>query len=466
MRDSERGIRMRLLSALSLGAILAGCAETTSIYHNRAMRPGTAITTDAYQRSVFVTQEPDENVPRQAGLSKPTQIRLCAEAAPDTFSALSASLAAEGDVVKKNASIAAAINQSGATIERTQTINLLRESMYRTCERYLSGAISKETLIVQAARDQRSMVAVLAIEQLTHVARPDSTVLSAGSTAVSLPNKALVDLVTDLRQEEKKADSAYTAAQSTYSKAEGAYTKAGGPADCGGDKPADADAPKQALWQGCTDAKKTMGDRQAELKTATDRVNTFATGDGDQGAASAARAAQGPTHNGGGGTPLSGDTIVAVADAVKEIANTQGIDETLMFCIAYVDEHVGEKDRAVMEGCINIMKGRALVDDQRASMMFSHSLVPASEIRDIARIAGEYDAFKTRLLILAANDADATIAKSIGNFEIHAGLQGISTGMAKLCKKKTSCIKAINRDGYRQIFDRHRAEMTKALDQW
>ena len=104
--------------------------------------------------------------------------------------------------------LAAAIAQSGATIERTQTVNLLRESLYRTCERYLSGAISKPTLIVQAARDQRAMVTVLAIEQLTRAIRPAATIISAGPTSATVPNTALVELVADLRKEEKVAATA------------------------------------------------------------------------------------------------------------------------------------------------------------------------------------------------------------------------------------------------------------------
>lgn len=68
-----------------------------------------------------------------------------------------------------------AIAEAASTTERIQTINLLRESMYRTCERYLSGAINHESFVVQAGRDWRAMLAILAIEQLTLTAPPAST---------------------------------------------------------------------------------------------------------------------------------------------------------------------------------------------------------------------------------------------------------------------------------------------------
>jgi hypothetical protein len=97
---------------------LAGCAEANSVYHARRLEANRAITVDAYQRTTYATH---------VAIDPEGQLRLCAEAAPDTFAALSASLAAQGDVVKKSASLAAAISQSGATIERTQTINLLRD---------------------------------------------------------------------------------------------------------------------------------------------------------------------------------------------------------------------------------------------------------------------------------------------------------------------------------------------------
>ena len=75
---------------------------------------------------------------------------------------------------------ALSIAQTAATIERTQTINLLRESLFRTCERYLSGGMGPAALAIQAGRDLRAIIAVLAIGNSRATTRPPSTVISAG----------------------------------------------------------------------------------------------------------------------------------------------------------------------------------------------------------------------------------------------------------------------------------------------
>ena len=48
----------------------------------------------------------------------------------------------------------------------------------------MNGAMSEEQFLVQAARDQRAMIAILAIEQLTGVVLPSSTVIVANGTAI------------------------------------------------------------------------------------------------------------------------------------------------------------------------------------------------------------------------------------------------------------------------------------------
>lgn len=116
-------------------------------------------------------------------------LRFCAEPSPDVFTAIASSFGAKGSFgqsamdVNAAAEIASTFSENAATIERTQTINILREVMYRNCERFLSGAISKEEFIVQAARDQQLIVQVLAVEQITGVAKAQSTALVTLSKA-------------------------------------------------------------------------------------------------------------------------------------------------------------------------------------------------------------------------------------------------------------------------------------------
>lgn len=359
----------------AVGGALGGCAELTSIYHSRSIEPTPrAITTDAYQRSVFI-------VPEAGTTGSPKAWRVCAEAAPDTFAALSGSLAGSGDAKEQRIQLAAAIAQSGATIERTQTVNLLRESLYRTCERYLSGAISKPTLIVQAARDQRAMVTVLAIEQLTRAIRPAATIISAGPTSATVPNTALVELVTDLRKEEKDAATARGEAVT-------AFGQAGGPAACAGPRPTDeAGAVTPALWDACEAAEATLAARDAALATASGRVEKALALSGNAAGGSAVGATTGAGSNsgGGGGESPSQATLQAVATAIVEITNAPTLNETLMFCIAYLDVGTQETKDDVRQRCLAVLQQRANFDIGRLQgQTFDFSVNPIGSVGDTA----------------------------------------------------------------------------------
>lgn len=164
--------------------LCAGCASLTT-YHNKDRIPGgraQAIAVDAKQR--FVLSAPHGN-------GKDRILRFCAEPPPDVFTAISSSFglkAALGTEKARqdiSADIQQALSENAATIGKTQTVNILREMMYRNCERYLSGAITEDEFIVQAARDQRAIVHVLAIEQLTGAARTQAIALTTAASATS-----------------------------------------------------------------------------------------------------------------------------------------------------------------------------------------------------------------------------------------------------------------------------------------
>ncbi len=183
---------MRAIGALVLLVLIGGCANWNAVYRTKTIgsnRPR-AITVDAKQRNVLMVPEPLIADGKYSSPDNAGGWRMCAEASPDVFSALAASASGALKVDAKSqsgeAKAALAIAETAATIERTQTINLLRESFYRTCERYLSGAISRSELVVQSGRDWRAMIAILAIEQLTRTARPTATVLVAGGTSASV----------------------------------------------------------------------------------------------------------------------------------------------------------------------------------------------------------------------------------------------------------------------------------------
>lgn len=342
---------------LFLLLILVGCAEGNSIYHNRPLAPlgDRVITLDAKQRNLLVTKDQDG------------QWRICAEAAPDVFSALSASASLSADVTTKSGRAAAAIAESAGTIERTQTINLLRESLYHTCLRYLNGSIGRGQLVVQAARDQRAMVKVLAIEQLTRTVRAPSTILSAPATSSStVDGDAVAGLIKDLAKERATAKTALDgakAAQATALAAGKCDTVTAAPSDDSGD-------PKLTDWTKCNAAAATLSARQKDFDDASGRFDKALAALPQLGSQSASSTSAGSVNPGGGGAAISDTALASVASAVAMIIEAPDIDEPLMFCIAYLDgdsiKNMGQpivpKDSQTMDSCREILARRAAQD--------------------------------------------------------------------------------------------------------
>ena len=214
--------RLLVLAAACATLVPAGCANLNSISRTRFTSGEAAVHyADAQQWGVLSQRWAE--YPHEGGAGY-WVYRSCAQPSPDVFSVLGFSLAGaisrdkQDDGKSLNAEVATALSQSGATISRTQTVNLLRESMYRTCERFMNGAMSEEQFLVQAARDQRAMIAILAIEQLTGVVLPSSTVIVANGTAIQTDRP----LEVLQRLEEAEADEAEKAAALTSAKTKAA----------------------------------------------------------------------------------------------------------------------------------------------------------------------------------------------------------------------------------------------------
>ena len=87
--------------------------------------------------------------------------------------------------------------------------------MYRSCERYLNGGMNGNDLNIQALRHQRTIVSILAIEQLTGVAYPPVTAISAIAQA---------DTGSALRETQENLDKARNELKDRQAKAEAADT--------------------------------------------------------------------------------------------------------------------------------------------------------------------------------------------------------------------------------------------------
>jgi hypothetical protein len=140
-------------------------------------------------------------------------VMTCAEPSPDALAVISASAGggaansiqtrsdkATGDSASGSTNqvlnVTAALAEQGAYIGlRTQSIQLLRDTMYRLCEGYLSQAISPEEYTTMMRRYQSTMMGLLAIEQLTRPVVAAQVALTSNATAQSgaNANEAAVD---------------------------------------------------------------------------------------------------------------------------------------------------------------------------------------------------------------------------------------------------------------------------------
>ena len=190
---------MKLLNTISLISLsfltACGAANEHSIFRTTEFENGKAVFVDAKQRGLLSTQM-ERSIKQSDGepiTQKVTQ--FCAEPSPDAFSVLSSSIGLSASLSQAEKADAAlqfsrSISESGSNIGlRTQTITVLRDMMYRLCERYMNGAITADEFTIQAGRDQRIIVSVLAIEQLTGAVKPRTVVLGANSQTSIEPQK-------------------------------------------------------------------------------------------------------------------------------------------------------------------------------------------------------------------------------------------------------------------------------------
>jgi hypothetical protein len=200
---------LRLATVCCLLAALAGCSANFHTVFRKTALDGetkTLVAVDAKQRVIVANGG-----------------KTCAEPSPDVFAVIAQSLSAGGTFSKaaNPASVQAALNlafgsaEQASTIPRTQTVNMLRELMYRTCERALNKDIGGLEMPIQAVRDQRLMVSVLAIEQLTGAVTPKPVSIGASGSASQSSGEAVIR-VDDARKESEASAAAVGKAQTDY----------------------------------------------------------------------------------------------------------------------------------------------------------------------------------------------------------------------------------------------------------
>jgi hypothetical protein len=170
---------------------LTGCANY--IFESFDLDRGRSLSIDAKQRLLLVTHEGGK-----AGNKK----IVCAEPSPDAYSASSASASASSAFsfptlipgasgntagsTNAGAGLAAARSEAAASLAmRTQTIQLLRDGLYRACEAYMNGAIDQYQYNIVLLNIDRLMITLLGVDAIGGTQKVPPTMITAGAPSVS-----------------------------------------------------------------------------------------------------------------------------------------------------------------------------------------------------------------------------------------------------------------------------------------
>ena len=168
--------------------LLTGCANY--IFRSFDLDGGDSLSLDAKQRLVLVTHKGGKSGSRRI---------VCAEPSPDAFSATSASASAStaftfpsllpgGQTGSTGGSggFAGATSESAASIAmRTQTIQLLRDGLYRACEAYMNGAIDQHQYNIILLNIDKLMVTLLGIDAIGGTQKAPAIAIGAVAPRVS-----------------------------------------------------------------------------------------------------------------------------------------------------------------------------------------------------------------------------------------------------------------------------------------
>jgi hypothetical protein len=155
---------------------LMGCANFNSIHHRFKPDEGDALSIDAKQRAIYTVTKT-----MSGGHSWKA---VCAEPSPDALAAISASAGVDAAVLDKALGLAFSSQEGAASIGlRTQTIQILRDAMYRLCEGYASGALDDIGFSRLQRRYQAIVIGLLSIEQLTGAVVARQAAIGGDATA-------------------------------------------------------------------------------------------------------------------------------------------------------------------------------------------------------------------------------------------------------------------------------------------
>ncbi|MCP1457155.1 hypothetical protein [Pseudomonas kilonensis] len=183
-----------------LAVALTGCGNWNSVYRSHKFEDGNSAFIDIKQRAIItggVTKNADGTV----------SVVTCAEPSPDALSAYAGELAAKGDVAGKAGGELTGAYQEAASFVgmRSQSIQILRDQLYRLCEARMNNVISAPQYQMLLVRNQKYTLLLMAIEQLTGASRVPVVTLTSTSSAELIGNVE-VDRKQLAESEAKKKD--------------------------------------------------------------------------------------------------------------------------------------------------------------------------------------------------------------------------------------------------------------------
>ena len=169
---------MKTLIGLLLGTsmLLTGCNSVIYKPVPVDTNPATSFSLDGKQRMILVTDRGGKNHDKRV---------LCAEPSPDALVGIAASASGGLSIAGKGsadaaASLAEAVQSIG---RRTQTVQLLRDGLYRACEAYLNGAIDEDEYKLIISRIDDFAVTLVAIDGITGGINVPATNIKPKTTA-------------------------------------------------------------------------------------------------------------------------------------------------------------------------------------------------------------------------------------------------------------------------------------------
>ncbi len=346
---------------------LASCAEWNSIHRTTALFErdeavtAQSISIDAKQRFLLAGEREKLIRDKEGNIMGRMMTPIyCSEPSPDVFSVFSAALEANaGKGEELTAALKLATSETGATIGiRTQSIQLLRDAMYRICEAYLAGGIEEFDYYELLTRYQKSMVTLIAVEQLTGAARPGQVVLESGATvnassAVYEAKRAL----TKARDDHDKTAAAKKAAEDEVTTAEGALGGTFADKCEGAGKPAAAD---KENCEAVTAAKEEVTKKENELSLAKREMDEW------QQVFNKIENATSLSANGEGqvipavGAQMDAATVASLADSVRKLVRDVFMDDFIKTCLETINN---DGNRGVSQ-----------VDDSQTSKRISEAI--------------------------------------------------------------------------------------------